>query len=180
MCARSSVGLLSAHGPEPPPRRHSAHGPDPRHCTFGAMNDAAEWRAQRRQAYEAHAAALERKRAAEVAEARSMLTKFVDELGRREVEPEPLRARVPGSAMTYRTSVRGWYLRKNRSLGLSIDGDYYILDTSGGLRALLRGVDLQPYDPPLRIGVGARDGESILLEQLLEQRLTWPDARRRE
>lgn len=140
------------------------------------MNDATEWRKRRREAYEAHAAALDRKRASDVAEARGMLAELVAELKRRGVKPERLRARVPGSATSFRTSVDGWYLRQNRSLGVGLDGEYFILDTSGGFRALLMGVDLQPSDPPLRIGVGARDGESILLTELLEQRLTWPDA----
>jgi hypothetical protein len=42
----------------------------------------------------------------------------------------------------------------------------------------VRGVTLRPADPPLQVGAGARDGESIALDVLLTMRLdagnTWP------
>lgn len=131
---------------------------------------------RRREAYEAHAAALQRQREADLATARTLLAEFVAEMRRRGVRPERLRARVPDSATTYRTSVDGWYIRQNRLLGVSVDGQYYLLGTSRSLRSLILGAGLESSDPPLMVGVGARDGESIALEELLLKRLSWPDA----
>jgi hypothetical protein len=76
-----------------------------------------------------------------------------------------------GSGTSYRTGVTGWYLRRNRSLGADADGNYYILGTPASLRARLLGVRISPSDPPLTVGLGARDGESMPLEQLLRLRL---------
>jgi hypothetical protein len=129
------------------------------------------WPHQRRQAFAAHAAALDRQRAAETARARGLLAEFVREMGRRGHPPVRLRARVPDSRRTYRTNLTGWYLRRNRSLAVSVAGDLYLLDTARSLRAWLVGARLRPIDPPLRIGVGARDGESMPLDRLLRQRL---------
>jgi hypothetical protein len=39
------------------------------------------------------------------------------------------------------------------------------------VRSLLRGTTLAPSDPPLVVGAGGRDGESIPLPDLLRQRL---------
>jgi len=36
-----------------------------------------------------------------------------------------------------------------------------------------RTVRIEPTAPPLEVGRGARDGESITLDRLLEQRLHW-------
>ena len=94
------------------------------------------------------------------------------------MEPQPLRAPVVGSGTSYRTGITGWYLRRNRSIGLDADGNYYILGTPASLKARLLGLRILPSDPPLIVGVGARDGESIALVDLLRLRLEagddWP------
>lgn len=143
-------------------------------CSVVRVDDAASWRAQRREAYQAHAAALDRQRAADTAKARELVQDFVNEMQRRGQRPGLLRARVPGTTTTYRTSIQGWYIRQNRSLGVSVAGDYYILDTARSMRSFIAGVDLEPSDPPIVVGVGARDGESMPLDQLLQRRLTPP------
>jgi hypothetical protein len=129
------------------------------------------WPQQRRQAFAAHAAALDRQRAAETARARELLAGFVREMVERGHPPVRLRARIPGSRRTYRTDLTGWYLRRNRSLAVSVEADLYLLETARSLRARLVGARPRPIDPPLRVGVGARDGESMPLERLLRQRL---------
>ena len=68
-------------------------------------------------------------------------------------------------------SPRKWYLNRDGSLGVTPDGGYYVLVTSPSLLARVRGVRLQPVDPPLQVGAGARDGESIALNALLTLRL---------
>ncbi|NIK58935.1 hypothetical protein [Kribbella shirazensis] len=129
------------------------------------------WREERRQAAAEHAAALERKKAAETAQARRLLTDFIATLRDRGVEPEPLRAQVVGSNASYRTNLTGWYLRRNRSLAVDVDGNFYILGVPASLKARVAGVQLQPSDPPLVVGQGARDGESMPLAELLRLRL---------
>jgi hypothetical protein len=137
------------------------------------------WREERRQAAAVHAAALERRKASETAQARAQLAEFVRKMKAQGVEPRPLRAPVVGSGVSYRTDITGWYLRRNRSLGADTDGNYYILGTPASLKARLFGLRILPSDPPLTVGLGARDGESMSLEQLLRRRVeeatTGPD-----
>jgi hypothetical protein len=129
------------------------------------------WREERRQAAAEHAAALERKQAAETAQARTLLTDFVATLKDRGVEPGPLRAQVIGSSTSYRTTLSGWYLRRNRSLAVDVDGNFYILGVPASLKSRVAGVHVLPSDPPLVVGRGARDGESMPLADLLRLRL---------
>ena len=64
-----------------------------------------------------------------------------------------------------------WYLRRNGSLGVDEDGEFYILSAPTSLAARLRGTTVAPSDPPLVAGVGGRDGESMPLRDLLRLRL---------
>jgi hypothetical protein len=129
------------------------------------------WREERRQAAVEHAAALERKKAAESAQARELLAGFIETLRERGVDPEPLRAQVIGSNASYRTDLVGWYLRRNRSLAVDVDGNFYILGVPASLKSRVAGVRVLPSDPPLVVGQGARDGESMPLAELLRLRL---------
>jgi hypothetical protein len=135
------------------------------------------WREKRREASAVHAAALERRKAAETEQARAQLAEFVGKMKAQGIEPRPLRAQVAGSGASYRTSVTGWYLRRNRSVGADTDGNFYILGVPASLKARLLGVRISPSDPPLTVGLGARDGESIPLDQLLRLRLEEGDDR---
>lgn len=135
------------------------------------MESEPSWREKRREAAAAHAAALEHRKAAETAQARAQLAEFVRKMKAQGIEPRPLRAQVSGSGATYRTNVVGWYLRRNRTLGADTDGNYYSLGAPANLKARLLGLQLSPSDPPLTVGLGARDGESMPLEQLLSLRL---------
>jgi hypothetical protein len=75
--------------------------------------------------------------------------------------------------------LRGWYLQPAGPLAIGEDGDFYVLTTAPGLAAWLRGVDVVPSPPPLAVGRGARDGESMSLAELLERRLAAGTAFRR-
>ncbi len=114
----------------------------------------------------------ERSRAAETERARELLRALVSELRHRGEAPAPLRARA-GSAR-YRTDVVGWYLRADGSLGVGEQGEYYVLDVAPSVRARFRGVHLDPAEPPLQVGRGARDGESVELAELVRRRLANP------
>lgn len=141
------------------------------------MESEPSWREKRREASAAHAAALEQRKAAETAQARALLTDFVRQLQARGVEPEPLRAPVTGSSTSYRTDLTGWYLRRNHSLAVDTDANFYILGTAPSVKSRVLGVRILPSDPPLTVGLGARDGESMPLRQLLALRLEEVDSR---
>ena len=138
-------------------------GPDPRSAA-----DADAWRRQRTEAAEHQQRELDRRRAQESAAARVLLADFVERARERGLEPEPLRARSFDGTATYRTPVRGWYLRRNRSVAVGTDGEFYVLGVPGSLVARLRGATLTPSDPPLVLGKGGRDGESISLADAIE------------
>jgi hypothetical protein len=161
----------SAHPDASPPAATTA-GTAGGSSTLGAANgsrpdDVASWRAQRTEAAAHQAAELERRRAQESAQAAVLLREFVAEAQRRGISPVPLQARSYAGDATYRTRTLGWYLRKNRTLAVGTDGSFYVLSVPGGFSARLRGATLTPSDPPLVLGKGGRDGESISLADAL-------------
>jgi hypothetical protein len=135
------------------------------------MDNPQSWREARREAAAAQAAALQHRKDNETAQARKLLAEFVARMQALGIDPQPLRAPVVGSGASYRTDVTGWYLRRNQSLGVDAEGNFYILGMQSSVKARLLGVQVLPSDPPIIIGLGARDGESLPLKQLLELRL---------
>ncbi len=94
------------------------------------------------------------------------------------LEPSRLTARAYSGRSVLKTDVIGWYIKRDCSVGVSVAGDFYLLHAPGGWSARLKGVHLDPSDPPLELGRGARDGESMPMEKALSIRLaagnTWP------
>jgi hypothetical protein len=137
-----------------------------------------EWTQRRRQAIAGHAAAFDESRTAEAREAGTLLDDFVRRATERGLPPHPLSARAFDGRATYRTHVRGWYLKSNRSVAVGEDGKYYVLTVPASLRARFAGADLSPSTPRLIVGAGGGDGETVPLAQLLDQRLdagvSWP------
>ncbi|GAB1693194.1 hypothetical protein [Krasilnikovia sp. M28-CT-15] len=138
----------------------------------------AVWQEQRGRAVAGRAAALEADRAAEAAQASALLTDFVQRAAERGLTPSPLAAHAFDGRATYRTRLRGWYLKANRSVAVGEDGRYYVLSVPASVRARFRGAQLAPSRPRLVVGAGGGDGETMPLAQLLERRLdaevTWP------
>lgn len=132
-----------------------------------ASDDGRAWREHRTEAAAAHARELGRRRAAEADQARVLIAEFVRRANLLGIPPVRLRARSYDGRGRYRTSTRGWYLRRNESVAVGTDGEFYLLTVPGSLRARVRGADLKPSDPPLVLGRGARDGESIDLTDAL-------------
>lgn len=118
-----------------------------------------------------HAEALERRRLAESARARVLLAEFVQTARARGVAPVPLRAHSYDGRHRYRTPHTGWYLRRDEKVAVGTDGEYYVLGVPTSLRAQLRGTTLTPQDPPLVIGAGGKDGESLDLPDALARAL---------
>jgi hypothetical protein len=141
-------------------------------------DEQAAWHEQRRQAVAGHAAALDATRAAEADQAAALLAGFVTEAAARGIEPTVLSARSFDGRATYKTRLRGWYLKANKSVAVGADGRYYALTVPSSLRARFTGAEVEPSVPRLVIGAGGGDGETMPLAQLLRRRLdagvTWP------
>ena len=125
------------------------------------------WREHRTEAAAAHSRELGRRRAAESAQARELIAEFVKKATRLGIPSVRLRARSYDGRSRYRTGTYGWYLRRNESVAVGTDGEFYLLTVPNSLRARLGGATLEPSDPPLVLGRGARDGESIDLADAL-------------
>ncbi|MFC3687191.1 hypothetical protein [Aquipuribacter hungaricus] len=135
-----------------------------------------DWTDERSRIVAAQAAAAERAAAKEAAQAQVLIDAFVAEAARRGIEPHPLLA--PGKDLRrrrYRTGLVGWYLSRDERVAVDTDGRYYVLRAQGTLRERLTGAQVEPMDPPLVVGRGARDGESIDLQRLLNRRLGDPE-----
>ncbi|HEY0186371.1 MAG TPA: hypothetical protein VGC67_02685 [Cellulomonas sp.] len=130
-----------------------------------------DWRTRRREAADAHEAALLARRRAESDRARELIRRFVVEAARRGVAPVPLHATGYGGRGRYRTGLDGWYLRRDETVAVATDGEFYVLTVPGSLGARFRGVQPDPQDPPLVIGAGGKDGESLDLPVALARAL---------
>jgi hypothetical protein len=139
----------------------------PEHEDGAEGTGAEDWRARRTEAAAAQAEALAQRQASEHAAAGRLLQDFVAHARRRGLPPVPLRALSYDGRHRYRTPLEGWYLRRNESVAVSTTGQFYVLTVPGSLRALVRGVDPAPADPPLVLGKGGRDGESVDLADAL-------------
>lgn len=133
--------------------------------------DAAERRAERAASAEYHVEAERRRREQESAEAQVLLDRFVEQATAAGLPTEELTARPWSGRGRYRTGVVGWYLRRDRSVGVGLDGGYYVLVVSPQRLGRWRTVAVAPTPPSLQVGRGARDGESVTLAELLELRL---------
>ena len=121
---------------------------------------------------EYHVEALRRRGERESAQAQVLIDRFVRNATEAGLATEELTARPWSGRGRYRTGVVGWYLRRDRSVGLSVDGRYYLLVVPPLRFGRWRTVRVEPSPPPLQVGQGARDGESISLDALLQLRLS--------
>jgi len=117
------------------------------------------------------AARLDRLRDSESAKAAVLLEAFARDAREAGLLPERLYARSYSGRSIMRTNITGWYIKRDHSVGISIDGLFYLLHAPGGITARLKGVTLEPSPAPLELGRGARDGESMPLTESLAKRL---------
>ena len=141
-------------------------------------DERALWQERRRQAVTGHAAAQADERAVEAREAGALLARFIRRAAERGLPPHRLSARTFDGRSTYRTTVRGWYLKSNRSVAVGADGGYYVLTVPSSWRSRFAGAELAPSVPRLIVGAGGGDGETVPLTVLLDRRLeagvSWP------
>lgn len=121
-----------------------------------------------------HVEAQRRRSAEESAKAQVLIDRFIERATRAGLPTEELTARPRSGSGRYRTGVTGWFLRRDRTVGVDVDGKYYLLNVAPVRFGRWRTVRIDPTPPPLQVGKGARDGESIALDEALEERLQWP------
>jgi len=141
-----------------------------------SADEAARRRADRDAVHAYQLEAARRRRAEQSAKAQVLVDGFVEHARSAGLATTELTARTWKGTTRYRTGIRGWYLRLDRSIGVDEDGRYYALLVPPRSFARFRGVEVEPTDPPLQVGEGARDGESIALTELLRLRLEAGDA----
>jgi hypothetical protein len=122
---------------------------------------------------EYHVAAQRRREEQESAKARVLIDRFLARAREQGLATEELTARPWSGRGRYRTGVVGWFLRRDLSVGVGTDGAYYQLVVPPTRFGRWRAVPLTPTPPPLQVGKGARDGESVTLAELLDARLQW-------
>ena len=136
-------------------------------------DDVARRRAERVDRAAEHRKAQEGRREQESAKAQVLVDRFVERAVDAGLPTEELMARPWSGRGSYRTGVTGWYVRTNHSIGVSREGGFYVLNVAPVRFGRWRTVRIEPSPPPLIVGEGARDGESIPLAELLELRLGW-------
>ena len=135
--------------------------------------EAVRRRAERVERAASHASAQQRRDEQESARAELLVRDFVERATRLGLAPEELTARPWSGRGRYRTGVVGWFIRRDRSIGVGTDGGYYVLVVPSVPLGRWRTVPVAPTPPPLEVGRGARDGEAQTLARLLELRLSW-------
>ncbi len=140
------------------------------------MTEDLSWADQRRKNAQARAQMLQAQEAADSAQAAGYLRQFVAAATRLGPAAEALVVRNPVSGRTAKTAVRGWYLKEDRSVAVGDDGQYYLLTAPLTLWDTFRTVSPKVVAPPLILGKGGRDGESIDLTEALSKRIpSWQE-----
>ncbi|MCL1899613.1 MAG: hypothetical protein FWG11_03670 [Promicromonosporaceae bacterium] len=135
-----------------------------------------QWSDFRSQAAHFQHERLQERRDAQHAKAEEMLAEFLPVVRAHGPRPVPLRVTGYGGKGVAKTPLRGWYLRTNRTAALGEDGHFYLLIAPLSPRDRLLGCQPDPSRPPLVLGEGGRDGESIDLADALERVLPgWRD-----
>ncbi|WP_435300500.1 hypothetical protein [Timonella sp. A28] len=136
-----------------------------------AEDSAATWRAQRTEHAQHQAEELARRQARETAQARELLLTFIAAASDAGLEPSRLTARGYKGKTRYKTNLFGWYLKQNRSVAVDTEGNFYVLSVQDSVLGRFTGVQPTPSDPPLVLGLGGRDGESLDLTEAIDRLL---------
>ena len=135
------------------------------------VEDAARRRAEQSERAAYHEQAQRRREQEESDKAQVLIDRFVEEAKQAGLPTEELTARPWSGTGRYRTGIVGWYLKRNRSVGVSEDGSFYVLNVPPVRLGRWRTVHVDPTPPPLVVGKGAGDGEVFDLDDLLRKRL---------
>lgn len=135
-----------------------------------------DWAQQRTEAAREHERRLEQRRRGQSERARALLRTFVAAAQAADLPTEPLVVQGYGNRGRARTRLRGWYLRVDRTSAVTPDGSFYLLTAPLTPLERLRGFTPEPSDPPLVLGAGGKDGDSIDLADALTRLLPGWDA----
>jgi len=138
------------------------------------MSEELSWAERRRANAKLQAERLTARKAAESAQASEYLKQFAVAAKKNGLAPIPLVA-INSKGATAATGLVGWYLRADKSAGFDTHGNYYFLQRDLSFIDRLRGVSINKSDPPLILGAGGRDGETMDLTARLSELL--PDWR---
>ena len=136
--------------------------------------DAERRRAELTELTNYHVEAQRRRSDEESAKAQVLIDRFVERAIQAGLPTEELEARPWSGRGRYRTGIVGWYLRRDRSVGVGVDGSFYVLVVPPVRFGRWRTVRVDPTPPPLEVGKGGRDGDTFALDDLLGMRLQWP------
>ena len=139
-------------------------------------DDAEERRREVTERARYHVEAQRRRSHEESAKAQVLIDRFVAHAKQLDLPTEELTARPWSGSGRYRTGLIGWYLRTNRSVGVDVDGRFYVLNVPPVRFGRWRTVHVEPTPPPLVVGKGAGDGEVFDLDVLLDKRLQWSES----
>lgn len=134
------------------------------------MTAANDWASQRTEAAREQERRLRERQEVEHTRARAILAEFTP-IALERLPPERLVVKGYGGRGSARSDVEGWYLRLDKTVGLGTDGQFYVLTAPLSALDRIRGVRLQPTPPPLVIGAGGKDGDSIELVAALDRLL---------
>lgn len=138
-----------------------------------------DWVTRRTEAARVHEERLGARQDAEHDRARALLREFTDVALAADLPAVNLTVRGYGGRGSARSRVLGWYLRHDRAAGLGTDGEFYVLIAPLAALDRVLGVTLSPTPPPLVLGAGGKDGDSIDLPDALDRLLPgWRSAPR--
>lgn len=129
------------------------------------------WSDQKSENVRLQAKRQEERLAAQSAQAREYLRRFIQAARANNLPSEPLVAQGYGGKGSAKTGLNGWYLKTNRTMAVCENGDFYLLIADLSWKDRLKGYTPKPTDPPLVLGAGGRDGESIDLTDALSKLL---------
>ena len=130
-----------------------------------------EWAQRRRAAADIHAQRLQAAKDRETRQAQRLIDEFIVAARERGLPTERLRVRSRSGRGSANTKLRGWYLRTDGASGLDTAGRFYVLTADLSLRERLFGFVPTPSAPPLVLGAGGKDGESLDLAIALQRAL---------
>lgn len=134
------------------------------------MSEELTWAEQRRRNAQMQASRLAERKAQEHRAARALIQTFVGAAKSAQLPTTELFVTDP-KGRRGKTGLEGWYLKADKSAAISPDGDFFLLEHEISFLDRFRVLTVEASEPPLILGAGGRDGESIDLSEALDKLL---------